>query len=59
VIVLFADDFQVWRAARIPVDLVRKTSRFSEHVRGDLVIARNELLDQGEDWTDRLRAVTV
>jgi hypothetical protein len=59
VIVLFADDFEVWRAVRIPVDLLRRTSRFSEHVRGDLVLARNELLDQGEDWTDRLRAVTV
>jgi hypothetical protein len=59
VIVLFADDFQVWRAVRIPVDLVKEASRFSEHVRGDLVIARNELLDQGEDWTERLRTVTV
>jgi hypothetical protein len=59
VIVLFANDFQVWRAVRIPVDLVREASRFSEHVRGDLVIARNELLDQGEDCTLRLRAVTV
>jgi hypothetical protein len=59
VIVLFADDFQVWRAARIPVDLVRNASRFSEHVHGDLVIARNELLDQGEDWTGRLRAVVL
>ena len=59
VIVLFGDDFGVWRAARVPVDVLREGSRFSEHVRGDLVFARNELLDLGEDWTDRLRVVTV
>ena len=59
VIVLFANDFQVWRAVRIPVDVVKKAGRFSEHVRGDLVIARNDLLEQGEDWTDRLRVVTL
>jgi hypothetical protein len=59
VIVLFADDFRVWRAPRIPVDVLREGSRFSEHVRGDLVFGRNELLDRGEDGTDRLRAVTL
>jgi hypothetical protein len=58
-IVLFAEDFEVWRAARIPVDVLRNASRFSEHVRGGSRFRRNELLDQGEDWTDRLHAVTV
>lgn len=57
VIVLFDDDFAVWRAACIPVEMVKDGSRFSEHVRGDRVFAKDELLARGEDWTDRLRSV--
>jgi len=57
VIVLFADDFRVWRAARVPADLVKGSSRFSEHIRGHLVLAKDDLLDRGEDWTELLRAV--
>jgi hypothetical protein len=30
-------------------------SRFVEHVKGYRVMATDALLDQGEDWTDRLR----
>jgi len=29
-----------------------------EHVRGHRIIARDELLDLGEDWTERLRSAT-
>ncbi len=59
VIVLFADDFEVWHAVRMQVDVLRDASRFSAHVRADLVLVRDELLDQGEDWTERLRGATV
>jgi len=58
VIVLFADDFRVWRATRLPTDLLEHQSRFIEHVRGYRVIATDALLDRGEDWTERLRAAT-
>lgn len=57
VIVLFDDDFRVWRAARLAVDLLEQQSWFVEHVRGYRVMATDPLLDQGEDWTERLRAV--
>lgn len=55
VVVLFDDEFRVWRAARLPVKLLREQARFVEHVSGHRIIARDELLDAGEDWTERLR----
>jgi hypothetical protein len=59
VIVLFDDEFRVWRAAYLPAALLQEQSRFVEHVRGFRVMATDELLDQGEDWTDRLRAAAA
>ena len=59
VVVLFDDDFQVWRATRLPVELIRDQARFVGHVRGHRVLARDELLDVGEDWTERLRAAAA
>jgi hypothetical protein len=56
-IVLFDDDFRVWRAARIPVDELRADARFVEHVRGYRIFATDSFLDRGEDWTRRLQAV--
>ena len=57
VVVLFDDDFRVWRAARLPVETFRAAARFVEHVSGHRVFATDELLDAGDDWTERLRAV--
>ena len=57
VIVLFDDDFAVRRAARLSVDTLRESAVFMKHVNGWRVIATDDLLDQGEDWTERLRAV--
>lgn len=59
VIVLFDDVFHVARATRLPVETVKATARFAEHVHGYLVIATDDLLDRGEDWTDRLRRIAV
>jgi hypothetical protein len=59
VFVLFDDDFRVWRAARLGVETFRETAGFIAHVRGYRVFARDALLDMGEDWTDRLRAVVA
>lgn len=55
VIVLFDDEFRVWRAARLPVQVLEQEGRFVEHVQGFRVMAKDALLDQGEDWTERLR----
>jgi hypothetical protein len=57
VIVLFDDEFRVWRAARIPADELKARGRFVEHVRGFRIMATDSLLDTGDDWTSRLRAV--
>jgi hypothetical protein len=59
VIVLFDDGFRVWRAARLPVETLREHGRFVEHVRGHRIIARDALLDAGDDWTELLRSATV
>jgi hypothetical protein len=55
IVVLFDDEFRVWRATRLPVATVERVSRFVEHVKGYRVIANDALLEQGEDWTSRLR----
>jgi len=58
VIVLFDDEFRVWRATRLAASVLEHRSRFIDHVRGFRVMATDALLDQGEDWTERLQ-VTV
>ena len=59
VVVLFDDQFRVWRATHLPVALLEAQSRFIEHVRGYRVIATDTLLGQGEDWTERLQVATA
>lgn len=59
VIVLFDDSFEVWRATRLPAATVREHAREAQHVRGYRLIASDELLDSGEDWTARLRSATA
>lgn len=59
VVVLFDDEFRVWRATRMPTPLLKQQSRFIEHVRGYRIMASDALLDQGEDWTERLRAAAA
>jgi len=58
VIVLFDDEFRVWRAAWVPVNKLEGVAHFNEHVSGFRVMASNELLDEGDDWTERLRQAT-
>jgi hypothetical protein len=55
VIVLFDDEFRVWKAARLPVGVLEEVARFVSHVKGYRVMATDALLDRGEDWTDRVR----
>jgi hypothetical protein len=57
VIVLFDDEFRVWRAARLPVRVIRSSGRLRNYIRGTVVFATDDLLDRGEDWTGRLRKV--
>lgn len=59
VIVLFDDEFRVWRATRLAADVLEQQSRFIEQVRGFRIMAKDALLDQGEDWTERLRAASA
>lgn len=56
VVVLFDDDFRVWRASKVAVEVLREVARFVGHVSGYRVMATDSLLDRGEDWTERLRA---
>jgi hypothetical protein len=55
VVVLFDDEFRVWKAAKLEVSLVESVSRFVGHVKGYRVIANDALLERGEDWTEKLR----
>ena len=57
--VTFDDDFRVWRAARLPTELLGQQSRFVEHVRGYRVMATDKLLELGDDWTQRLRSAAT
>ena len=56
VVVLFDDEFRVWRAARLPLETFQAAAQFVERVSGYRVFATDDLLDRGEDWTERLRA---
>ena len=58
VVVLFDDDFAVWRASLLPVDVVETAGKWNKHVSGWRVLARNELLDRGDDWTLPLTSVS-
>ena len=55
VIVLFDDEFKVWKAACLPTADLRNQARHSRHVNGELVFATDDVLKEAEDWTDRLR----
>jgi hypothetical protein len=57
VIVLFDTTYAVWRAVKIPADLIRGTGTHSDWVNGELIIARDSLLDHpsAENVTDALR----
>lgn len=59
VIVLFDDEFRVWRASRVVVTVLEEAARFIDHVSGYRVMATDALLDRGEDWTERLRAAAA
>jgi hypothetical protein len=56
VIVLFDDEFTVWRAAKVPRSVVEGASADNPYVGGRRVFATNGLLDRGEDWTGLLKA---
>lgn len=58
VIVLFDDEFEVWKAAWLSVAKLKQCARYAKHVNGNLVFATDELLSSGEDWTERLAAIS-
>jgi len=51
IVILFAETFQVQRAARLAVATIRDAARWQEYVKGWRLLATDELLAQGEDWT--------
>lgn len=57
IIVLFDDEFRLWRAARIPGSVLQEVAYYAQHARGYTVYATDELLSRPdvEDWTERLR----
>jgi hypothetical protein len=59
VIVLFDDRFGVWRASCVPADAVRSNATSNPYVGGWRVFATDMLLEQVDDWTERLRAATA
>lgn len=58
VIVLFDDEFEVWKAAWLSVAKLKQCARYAKHINGNLVFATDELLSNGEDWTERLVAIS-
>jgi hypothetical protein len=59
VIVLFDNEFRVWRGAYVAVEVLEQEARFVEHVKGFRFIATDAILDLGDDWTERLRAAAA
>lgn len=58
-IVLFDGTYGVRRASLLATADVQLEARRNEYVGADRVLATDHLLDRGEDWTDRLRAVAL
>lgn len=58
VIVLFDSTYRIWKATKVPVELVRGTGTHSDWVNGELIVARDSLMNhaQAKDLTDVLRA---
>ncbi|HYO60285.1 MAG TPA: hypothetical protein VEU29_00120 [Actinomycetota bacterium] len=58
VVVLFDADYRVWRGVKLPIELVRGSGTQSDWVNGELIVARDSLLDHpdAEDLTELLRA---
>lgn len=59
VIVLFADDYDIERAAIVPVEALRAQARFRSHINGHVVVATSDLLERGRDVTADLRQVAL
>ncbi|MHB8878694.1 MAG: hypothetical protein ACYC8T_33765 [Myxococcaceae bacterium] len=57
VLVLFDDDYTVMRASIVPRDTVRAGAVHREHVNGDVAFATDDLMDEGEDVTEAIRAI--
>jgi hypothetical protein len=55
VIVLFDDEFRVWKAAKLSTEQLKDAARFLERRNHWRVMATDPLLEQGQDWTERLR----
>ena len=58
-IILFDDQYRIWRAVRIPLALAEERSTFHSHVNGHILFAKDALLDDSQaiDIIDKLRAL--
>ena len=61
VIVLFDSTYRVWKAVKVPANLVRGTGTHSDWVNGELIVARDSLLNHptASDMTDLLRTTAA
>jgi hypothetical protein len=60
VIVLFDDDYAIYKCVALPRDVVRAHATYRKHVNGDVVMATDALLahEAAEDLTQRLIAIS-
>jgi hypothetical protein len=54
-VVLFDPEYLVRKAALIPREVVEQVGRYVGHTNSNTVFAIDDLLSDGEDWTQRLR----
>jgi len=59
VIVLFDDDFKVWKASIVPVETMRQRTYPSKQLGGDLLYAKDDLMKLGEDITEALQKIAL
>ena len=55
IIVLFDDQFRVWKTGKLLPAQFQAVARLVTRFNSYRVMATDALLEQGEDWTDRLR----
>jgi hypothetical protein len=61
VIVLFDDDYGIYRCVALPREVVQEHATYRKHVNGHVMRATDAVMNHpsGDDWTDDLRGVSA
>lgn len=59
VVILFDDDFAIFRAVFLDTAVAKEASKWRDHVNGWILFARDDLLSSGRDRTSEIAALAI